>query len=142
MPRWIGMILENGPVGACARILATFMFWSSGYEKLVGFPASVQEMAQHGLEPAVFFAALTTLSLLGGPLLIIWGRYAWLGAGWLGVFTVLTIPIAHNFWSGPPAERMAHLRGAREHLTVVGGLFFVAAVCWRNEMARRARRQG
>ena len=44
---------------------------------------------------ARFQAVAVAAVQIVGSALIIWGRAAWLGAGMLGIFTALTIPIAH-----------------------------------------------
>lgn len=136
MPNWVAAILDNRPINIAMRVLVTLMFWFSGIDKLIHFPVAVGEMHHFHLEPAMLFAGLTTLTLLAGPALVIQGRYAWLGAGWLAFFTLFTIPIAHRFWEpGPnPQEHMKVLHGVMEHLSMCAGLFFAAA------MAKRGRR--
>ena len=62
---------------------------------------------------------------------MIWGRYAWLGAGWLAGLTLITIPIAHPFWDMPRAQRLMEMYLVREHLSLCGGLFLTAALCRR-----------
>jgi transmembrane protein len=134
MPNWVAAILDNRPLGVAVRVLLTFMYWSSGFEKLVGFPDAVAEMNHFGLHPGVLFAAATTLTLIGGSALVIWGRYAWLGAGWLAVFTIATIPIAHDFLHVAADQRMEVIRGVREHLSMCAGLFLAAALCRRDRL--------
>lgn len=128
MPKWVAAVLDNRWCELAARVLLTFMFWSSGLEKLFGFPEAVAEMDRFGLHPAGLFAAATTLTLLGGSALVISGRWAWLGAGWLAIFTVGTIPIAHAWWTMPADRQMAEIHGVREHLSMCAGLFLAAAL--------------
>jgi transmembrane protein len=135
MPGWIGKFLDNKATNQVALIIVTFMFWSSGLEKLFGFSDAISEMNHFGLHPALLFAVATTLTLLVAPALIIFDFFAWLGAGWLGMFTILTIPIAHPFWSMSGLTRYAEIHAVREHLSMVGGLFFAAAICRRGTTA-------
>lgn len=67
---------------------------------------------------------------LGGSALLVSDAYGlgWLGAGWLGVFIVLCIPLGHPFWRFPQPQRMEHFQIALEHFTVVGGLMCAAAL--------------
>ena len=69
---------------------------------------------------------LPASALLGGSLLIIFNRWTWLGAGALAIFTALTIPLVHHFWSmqGPDAIKAFHT--ATEHVTVIGALMIVS----------------
>ena len=59
----------------------------------------------------------------------------WLGAGALGIFTLLTIPIAHHFWrmEGPMAQFEFYV--AVEHLSVLGGMLLVAILAERMRAA-------
>lgn len=109
-------------VGYVARVLLTFMFWSSGIAKLLDMETGLAEMRHFGLEPAILFYWATVIVVLGGSLLVILDRWTWLGAGALAVFTLLTIPIAHGFWSMEEPLRTMEFHVAMEHITVVGGL--------------------
>ena len=51
---------------------------------------------------------------------------SWLGAGALAVFTLLTIPLVHHFWSMPEPKATQAFHTATEHITVVGALMLVA----------------
>ncbi|WP_191058086.1 DoxX family protein [Geminicoccus harenae] len=140
MPRAIGAILHNSWFGYLARTVLTFMFWMSGLVKLLDFQGGVAEMAHFGLEPAVLFNLATIVVQLGGSALVILNRWTWLGAGALAVFTVLTIPIAHHFWTMEEPFRTLEFFFVMEHITVVGALMVVA---WASVLHRvPARRTG
>ena len=126
MPRAIELILGNQWFGYLARTVFTSMFWMSGLAKLIDFPAGVAEMSHFGLEPAVAYNTVVLTVQLVGSALIILNRWTWLGAGALAVFTALTIPLVHHFWSmqGPDAIKAFHT--ATEHVTVIGGLMILA----------------
>ncbi len=83
-------------------------------------------MQHFGLEPAVAFNIAVIVTQIGGSLLVILNRYAWLGAGALAVFTALTIPIAHNFWAMEEPMKTLEFYVVMEHITVIGGLMVVA----------------
>jgi transmembrane protein len=139
MLRWVAAILDNRALNAAARVLVTYLFWSSGVDKLIGFHEATVELANAGLPAPQVFAAALVLTQLGGSALVIWGRYAWLGAGWLVGFTLITIPIAHHFWDMPPAQRLMEIYLVREHLSLCAGLFLTAALCRRQDGLWRVR---
>ena len=112
--------------GYLARIVLTFGFWASGLAKLIDFQGGVAEMAHFGLEPAVAFNIATIITQLGGSLLIILNRWTWLGAGALAVFTALTIPIAHSFWTMEEPFKTMEFHVVMEHITVIGAMMVVA----------------
>jgi transmembrane protein len=112
--------------GYAARIVLTFMFWGSGLSKLIDFQGGVAEMALFGLQPAVLFNIAVIITQIGGAALIILNRFAWLGAGALAVFTLLTIPIAHNFWAMQEPMKTMEFYVVVEHISVVGAMMLVA----------------
>ncbi|MEN3746207.1 DoxX family protein [Sphingomonas sp. HF-S3] len=112
-----------------SAILLTLPYWSSGLLKLADWHGAVGEAAHFGLEPAVAVAALTILVQIGGSLLVIHGRHAWLGAGALGVFTALATLIAHPFWQvADPMLRFHERNTFLEHVGLIGGLMLAAAI--------------
>jgi transmembrane protein len=136
MPNIIQALLTNRAVAFAARVILTFPFWGSGLDKLINFSSGVAEMRQFGLEPAILFNIAVFTTQLGGAALIISGRSVWLGAGALGVFTALTIPIVHHFWTmqGPAALHAFHTAG--EHIGTIGGLITVAILAAQTRSAR------
>jgi transmembrane protein len=127
MSQTIEQFLRHRAVAAAARVLLTFPFWGSGLAKLIDFQRGVAEMTHFGLEPAVAFNIATIIVQLGGSLLIIQNRYTWLGAGALGIFTALTIPIVHHFWSMTEEPfRTIAFHTAAEHIGMIGALIVVS----------------
>ncbi|MBB5712302.1 DoxX family protein [Sphingomonas xinjiangensis] len=122
-------LLRLGVVSWIARVALTFPFWGSGLTKLIDFPAGMAEMSRFGLEPAAAFNLATISVQLGGSLLIILNRIAWLGAGALSVFTALTILLVHRFWDipGEPFRTIA-FHTATEHVGMIGGLLAIAVL--------------
>lgn len=127
----IDKILASPAFGVFARVVLTFIFWSSGLAKLIDFPGAVAEMERFGVLPAVPMAVAVIIVQLGGAALVISGRYVWLGAGALSVFTILTIPIAHAFWTMTGEMAFLEMMFAFEHITVIGGLMVAAALASR-----------
>src|SRR5262245_48846540 len=108
-------------------VALTYMFWWSGLTKLVDFAGAQGEMAHFGLNPPWFFAAATiAIQLAGSALVVFGGRLAWFGAGALALFTLGTIPIAHDFWNVAGESAMIQKLWSQEHVSIVGGLVLAA----------------
>lgn len=128
MPTFIARILDWTWFPLVARIVLTFPFWGSGLAKLIDFSGAVAEMQQYGLKPPAFIAGLVIFTQLGGSLLIIANRRAWAGAGALAIFTLLTIPIAHDFWNLRGEAAKFEFYVAVEHIALIGGLMLAAVM--------------
>ena len=99
MPAWVALILDRGGVALLARLLLTLPFWAEGFRRLLDLTASNDELRSYGLAPAGPINALVIFTLLGSSLLVIANRRAWSGAGALAILTLMTIPVAHDFWN-------------------------------------------
>lgn len=110
------------------RALLTVLFWSAGIFGLFNFSAVETEVAEVGLPNEKIIAAATIALQLGGSLLVItnFGNWGWLAAIALAIFTAMTIPFGHAFWTFAEPRRTEELHIALEHLTVVGGLLLTA----------------
>ena len=110
------------------RAVLTVLFWSAGIFGLFNFSAVVAEGRDVGLPYEKLVATATILLQLGGSLLVItnFAQLGWVGAIALAIFTLLTIPFGHAFWTFSEPRRTAELHIALEHLTVVGGLLLAA----------------
>jgi transmembrane protein len=128
MPPIIKALLNSNWFPVLARVVLTFVFWSAGLAGIFDFSAKVQEMRSVALAPAEVYAVAVTLVQLGGSCLIIFKRMAWLGAGAIGVFLALTIPIAHPFWNMTEPMRTFEFYVVMEHISLIGGLMVAAAL--------------
>ncbi|MDB5590852.1 MAG: DoxX family protein [Enterovirga sp.] len=136
MSRTIDALLLHRGASVLARILLTFPFWGSGLDKLFGFDAAVAVLEGFGLRPGALFAAATVTVQLVGSALVISNRLTWLGAGALGIFTALTIPLVHRFWAldGEASVHAFHI--AAEHVGMIGGLVTVSILAALQRAAR------
>ena len=132
----ISAILDSRATSFLARLILTSMFWTSGLAKVLDWKAGLADMAHFHLAPAPIYCAATAATEILGSVLVLWGPYCWLGAGWLGVFTALTIPIAHNFWAMPQPQATQEMYTAVEHTSIIGALI-LAAIVRRKESQRR-----
>jgi uncharacterized membrane protein YphA (DoxX/SURF4 family) len=108
-----------------------------GVVKVTDWPSAVAEQAHFGMSPPAFWAALTIGIEIVGPILILTGRFVWLGAGMLGVFTLLAAFTANAFWAMPAGqERFMATNAFFEHVGLIGGFVLVALVAERER--RRA----
>lgn len=131
-PAPIAALLESPALNLAGRVLLTLPFWSSGIAKLLDLYSALAEAAHFGLEP-VWVTVIATLAVqLGGSVALITGRFAWVGAGALGVFTVLATLIAHPFWTVPdPVARFHERNTFLEHGGLVGGLILAGILAHR-----------
>jgi len=134
-PALISGILRSPVTAFVARLLLVFMFLGSALSKITDFNAAQAEMAHFGLHPTWLFAAVTIFTQAVGGLLILFNRVTWLGAGALAVFTVLTIPIAHHFWTMEGQMAQIEFYFVMEHLSVIGGMMLVAILAERTRAA-------
>jgi len=125
MPSFIETIVTSRAFGYLARTVLTFIFWSSGIAKILDFNAATAEMTHFGLNPPAAVAIAVIFVQLIGSALVIANRWTWIGAGMLAVFTALTIPIAHTFWTMEEPLRTLEFYFVMEHITVIGALMVV-----------------
>jgi uncharacterized membrane protein YphA (DoxX/SURF4 family) len=125
-PVWVDSILESRWTRRLARLGLTSPFVISALVELQNLAAVTTIQAQYGLRPPAFWAAAVNAVQLLGSTIIISGRFVWIGAGILAVFTGLTEVIAHRFWQMAGQARFAGRNEFFEHIALVLGLVIVA----------------
>jgi len=135
-PAPIVRLLGHPATLLAARICVTLPFLVGGIVKLTDWQGGVAEMQAHGLEPAWAINLATLVTELGGSALVILNRKTWLGAGALGIFTVLTTFLAHRFWLLEGAERMREFNSFLEHATIAAAFILVTALSFRTQSNR------
>ena len=128
-PALIVQILEARVTVYLARLCLTLPFWWSGIDKLVHPHAALAEIQGLGLPPSWLLYGLLLIVQLGGSLAIIFNRFAWLGAGALGVFTAIVTYMAHAFWKLQGPVRFAEMNDFLEHISLIAGMVFAALHC-------------
>jgi transmembrane protein len=116
-----------------ARLCVISPFLWAGLVKMFNWQGGVDEMASVGLHPAWAFNLAALLTELAGSALIILNRAVWIGAGALGVFTVLATFLAHRFWDLSGASRAMQLNSFLEHATISATFIFVFVVSLRRD---------
>ncbi len=135
-PRWVDAILDWPWIWLIARIALTGPYIVGAMMKLSNLQFAVLEQEHFGLHPGLPWALLTIAVEIIGPILIISGRWVWLGAGMLGVFTGLANFLANNFWTMTGAERFAATNGFFEHIAIIAGFVLAALVAEHHQRTR------
>ena len=126
-PRWISATLSTPGLLPIARVALVSAFLIGGIQKLADFPAAIAEQAHFGLQPAGLWAVAAIVVELGGSILVIVGRWVWLGAGGLGVLTAVSMLVANNFWAQTGHDRFMATNAFFEHLGLIAGLVLITA---------------
>lgn len=108
-------------LGLCAAYL------QGGFNKLTDFGGAVAEMQHFGLSPPVPFAIAVIVTEFAGPALILLGFWRWLGALWLGGFTLVSTFIANRYWEiAEQPDRFMMANAFYERIGLIGGFLLVA----------------
>ncbi|KQN06747.1 hypothetical protein ASE85_19050 [Sphingobium sp. Leaf26] len=134
-PSFVSALLAWRPTWFLARLMLTGAYVLGGIVKLTDWQGAVAEQAHFGMSPPALWAVLTIALELVGPLLILTGRLVWLGAGMLGVFTLLAAFTANAFWAMPAGqERFMATNAFFEHIGLIGGFILVAMIADRKHV--------
>jgi len=125
-PRWVDAILDWRWTWLAARVLLTGAYFFGGVVKLFDFPGAIAEQAHFGLRPSWLWAAAAIAVELVGPVLIITGRFVWLGAGALSALTAVAALVADNVWALHGPARLQALNTLLEHIGLIAGFMLAA----------------
>lgn len=121
-PPWVATLLTQPWLPPAARAMLVSAYVIGGLTKLFGFHAAVLEMEHFGLHPGGLWAVATIIVELGGSVCVIFNRWLWLGAGGLGVLTLVAMLVANDFWNLAGNARLMALNGFFEHLGLIAAL--------------------
>lgn len=125
-PRFVATMLDWRPTAHAARLALVSAYLLGAIVKVSDFPGAVAEQAHFGMTPLAFWAVLTIVVEIVGPLLILTRRWLWLGAGMLGVFTLLAALKANAFWAMAQGhDRFMATNAFFEHIGLIGGFVLV-----------------
>jgi uncharacterized membrane protein YphA (DoxX/SURF4 family) len=130
-PQFVQAILEWQWTWPIARFALIVNYLVSGLSKIVNFRGGVAEMAQAGLPAPVAMALLSIFVELSGSTLVLVGRWVWLGAGMLGVFTAIGAVTAHAFWKASSRERVEAIAVFFMHIGLIAAFILCALVAER-----------
>lgn len=118
--------LTSNAVSRLCLLLLCSAYLQGGIDKAIDFPAAIAEMQHFGLAPAAPFALLTIIGEIGASVLVVSGFLRWIGAAYLGVFTLMATWLANRFWDVSGGARIALENGFFEHLGLAGAFLLVA----------------
>ncbi|HEM8515863.1 TPA: DoxX family protein [Burkholderia cepacia] len=121
-PAWIRALLAQPWIGGLVRLALVSAFLIGGINKAMHFDAAIAEQAHFGLHPPALWAALAVVVEIGGSLCIVFRRFTWLGAGGLGMLTLVAMAVANDFWNQTGAVRFMALNSFFEHLGLIAAL--------------------
>ncbi|MBR8323495.1 MULTISPECIES: DoxX family protein [Burkholderia cepacia complex] len=121
-PAWVRMLLSQPWVLPLARLALVSAYLLGGVAKALDFPGAVAEQAHFGLQPAALWAALAIAVEIAGSLCVVFRRFTWLGAGSLGMLTLVAMVVANDFWNRSGAEHFMALNSFFEHLGLIAAL--------------------
>lgn len=127
-PVWVDAILDFRGTALVARVALASAYILGGLTKLFDFPGAIAEQEHFGLHPAALWAVVTIVVELIASVLVISGRWVWLGAGALGVLTGVASLVANNFWALSGHDRFTATNAFFEHLGLIGGFVLVAVL--------------
>ena len=136
-PLFIARLLGHPVMLLATRICITLPFLVGGIVKLADWQGGVNEMHALGLEPAPLVNLATLITELGGSALVILDRKTWLGAGALGVFTVLSTFLAHRYWDFAGEARVREFNSFLEHATIAAAFVLVTVLSTRTQPHNR-----
>ncbi|WP_322060381.1 DoxX family protein [Paraburkholderia sp. J63] len=124
-PAWVRALLAQPWVGPLVRLALVSAYLIGGIDKALHFHAAVAEQAHFGLHPAALWAALAVAVEIAGSLCVVLRRFTWLGAGGLGMLTVVAMRVANDFWHQSGVARFMALNSFFEHLGLIAALVLV-----------------
>ncbi|KVQ69727.1 DoxX family protein [Burkholderia ubonensis] len=121
-PAWVRALLSRPWFLPLARLALVSAYLIGGVAKALDFDGAVAEQAHFGLHPAALWAALAIAAEIVGSLCVVFNRYTWLGAGSLGMLTLVAMWVANDFWNHTGIERFMALNSFFEHLGLIAAL--------------------
>lgn len=132
-PAFVDTILGWPATWFVARLALVSAYLIGGVTKLGNWPSAVAEQVHFGVHPPEVTAALTIVIEIVGSALILSGRLVWLGAGAMGIFTLLTAFIASPFWTMQGQARFIAINDFFEHLGLVAAFVMVAMIAGKRQ---------
>ncbi|QBR02019.1 DoxX family protein [Paraburkholderia pallida] len=121
-PAWVRALLAQPWVAPLVRLALVSAWLIGGIDKALHFDQAIAEQAHFGLHPPALWAAFAVAVEIGGSLCVVFRRFTWIGAGGLGVLTVVAMLVANDFWNHTGAARFMALNSFFEHLGLIAAL--------------------
>lgn len=117
----------NNSLNLVARILLASLFLSAGISKITNFQAITDLVAAIGIPYADVGTGLVILLEVLGSIAIIVGYRARVAAILLGIFTIITAFLFHNYWAAPVEQQYVQQLLFFKNISIAGGLFLLAS---------------
>jgi len=137
-PRWIDALLAQPWVLPAARAMLVSAYLIGGVTKLFNFHAAVLEQEHFGLHPAWVWAVAAIVIELGGSACVVFNRMLWLGAGGLGVITLVAMLAANDFWNLAGNAKFMAVNAFFEHLGLIAALVMATVLAGGSARLRNA----
>jgi len=132
-PAWISALLSCPWMAPLLRTALVSAYIVGGLSKLLHFHDATLEQAHFGLHPDWLWAAVAIVVELGGSLCVIANRLVWLGAGGLGVLTIVAMLVANDFWHQAGQAHFMALNSFFEHLGLIAALVMATQLVGRRK---------
>jgi putative oxidoreductase len=113
------------PLLLAARILLTWLFISFGWQKLTGFAGTVAYFSQVGVPLPDLAAVIAIIMEFGVGLAILFGALTRPLALLLGLYTIATALLGHEFWTMSGAARLDNEIHFFKNLGIMGGFILL-----------------
>ncbi|KWH01047.1 DoxX family protein [Burkholderia territorii] len=121
-PAWVRLLLSQPWILPLTRLALVSAYLVGGIAKALDFNGAVAEQAHFGLQPAALWAALAVVVEIVGSLCVVFRRFTWLGAGSLGMLTLVAMLVANDFWNQTGTAHFMALNSFFEHLGLIAAL--------------------
>lgn len=110
------------------RILLAFIFLQSGYDKIFNFSRTAGLMTSNGMPMAEVLLVPTTIIVLGGGLMLLFGWHARWAALGLFAFMIPATLIFHPYWSYPEAQQINQFHHFVKNVALMGALLMIVGM--------------
>lgn len=114
----------TAPLG---RLLLSAIFLMSGFDKIVHWSRTGEQMESEGMVFVPLFLLLAIVVEVGAGLSVLVGWRARLGAAGLIVFLIPVTLIFHDFWQYSGEAQMRQMMHFVKNTAILGGLFLLVA---------------
>lgn len=121
-PAWVRALLWQPWVVPLVRLALVSAYLIGGIDKALHFGDALKEQAHFGLQPAALWAVMAIVVEIVGSLCVVFRRLTWLGAGALGILTLIAMLVANDFWNQTGTAHFMALNGFFEHLGLIAAL--------------------
>ena len=117
----------NNSLNLAARVLLASLFLSAGISKISNFQVINDLVSSVGIPYAAAWTTLVLILEIVGSIAIIVGYNSRVAAALLGVFTLITAFLFHNYWAAPADQQYVQQLLFLKNISIAGGLFLLTS---------------